>query len=218
MKTFFTLLVLIVLVNITSAQNAKFIDAMTKGLEALSNSGTAEEVLATSNRFERIAKAEKTEWLPYYYAAYSRALYSFFSDDKSKVDEILDVAQSMIDVADSLSPKNSEVILAKAMILSGRIMVDPMSRVMQYGMQSGMLMNEAMQIDPENPRSYFMMGQSLFYTPAEFGGGKEAGCAMLEKSREKYATFTPESEIHPNWGEEKLIELLQQCSNGEVGE
>lgn len=202
----------------TFAQSDKYVQAMTSGLELLDKANTAEELVSIANRFERIAIAEKTEWLPWYYSAFARSLFAYYTTDKAKIDEVLDVAQKHIDMADSLSPNNSEITLLKGMILSGRIMVDPMSRGMQYGMQSGMLMNQARQQDPENPRSYYMIGQSLFYTPAEFGGGKEAGCEMLQKGKEKYTVFEPASEIHPDWGEKQLIELLQQCENGTVGE
>ena len=168
------LLLLLLLPLMSFSQNQKFIDAMTRSLEEMSNAATAEAFLAVSNRFERIALAEKTEWLPYYYAAYARSVSAFIAGDKSKVDEVLDVAQKLVDVADSLSPDNSEIVLMKAMVLAGRISVDPMSRGMQYGMQSGMLMQRAITLDDSNPRSYYMMGQSLFYTPEQFGGGKEA--------------------------------------------
>ncbi|KRP06379.1 MAG: hypothetical protein ABR95_13830 [Sphingobacteriales bacterium BACL12 MAG-120813-bin55] len=212
------LLLLLLLPLMSFSQNQKFIDAMTRSLEEMSNAATAEAFLAVSNRFERIALAEKTEWLPYYYAAYARSVSAFIAGDKSKVDEVLDVAQKLVDVADSLSPDNSEIVLMKAMVLAGRISVDPMSRGMQYGMQSGMLMQRAITLDDSNPRSYYMMGQSLFYTPEQFGGGKEAGCNMLEIAREKYATFQPASSIHPTWGEEQLVELLKQCAATESNE
>ena len=55
---------------------------------------TVEQLMAVSNRFERIALAEKDQWLPYYYAAYARSIAGFITTDKSKVDEVLDGAKN----------------------------------------------------------------------------------------------------------------------------
>ncbi|MFN3940019.1 MAG: hypothetical protein ACK4IY_05495 [Chitinophagales bacterium] len=195
-----------------NGQNTKYLDAMKKAIAEFSADSTAEQFTTVANKFERIALAEKIEWLPYYYAALSKTYVSFLSNDKSKVDEILDGAQKLADKADSLSPGNSEVVLLKSMILGGRIMVDPMSRGMQYGMQAGALTNQAIQLNPDNPRAYLMMGQSLFYTPEQFGGGKDKGCAMLQTSREKFEKFIPASEIDPDWGEDMLLQLIAQCN------
>lgn len=212
MKQYFLMMALTLSVGSMMAQSPKFNDAMTQAIAEMEKDSTFEQFMAVSNKFERIALAEKDQWLPYYYAAYARCIAGFIQTDKSKVDEILDGAQKFADKADTLQPKNSEIILLKAMVLAGRIMVDPMSRGMQYGMQSNMLMTQAMQIDPSNPRSYLMMGQSLFYTPEQFGGGQDRGCAMLQTSREKYSSFQPASALHPNWGEKQLVEMLQQCN------
>ena len=203
----------ICIASLTSfAQSPKFNDAMSKALKEMDTVKTAEQFLSVSNKFERIALAEKNQWLPFYYAALARVTSQFIIEDHSKTDEVLDVAQKHANTADSLSPNNSEIMVLKSMILGGRIMVDPMTRGQLYGMQSMMLINQAMQTDPNNPRAYFVMGQSLFYTPVQFGGGKDPGCKMMQTAKEKYAIFKPASPLHPNWGEEELDQQLKQCS------
>lgn len=193
------------------SQSPKYLDAMKKTLAEFATDSTAEQLLTVSNKFERIALAEKSEWLPYYYAALSRTFMSFLTEDKSKVDGILDIAQKYADKADSIDPNNSEIVLLKGMVLAGRIMVDPMNRAMQYGMQSGAFTSRAMEIDPENPRPYLMMGQSLFYTPEQFGGGKDKACEMLMIANEKYKSFKPATDISPDWGQDQLMQLLPSC-------
>lgn len=212
MKKVNLLIVMLIITSSLFSQSAKYMDAMKKSLAEFNADSTAEQFLAVANKFERIALAEKTEWLPYYYAALSRTFMSFLTEDKSKVDEVLDVAQKYADKADSISPGNSEIMLLKGMVLSGRIMVDPMSRGMQYGMQSSALTQKAMQLNPDNPRSYLMMGQALFYTPEQFGGGKDKGCEMIMISNDKYNTFTPATEISPDWGKEMLMQLVALCT------
>lgn len=189
----------------------KFTETMTKTLKDMDTVKTADGMMGFANKFERIALAEKTQWLPFYYSALCRTTASYMYNDATKYDAILDVAEKHLNVADSLSPTNSEILVVRSMILGGRIMVDPMSRGQVYGMQSMMMLQKAMTTDPTNPRSYYIMGQSLFFTPPQFGGGKESGCAMVQTAKDLYATFTPKSPIHPNWGEDQVDELLKQC-------
>lgn len=214
MKNFLFLLTISFIATSVFAQSPKFNDAMAKTIAEMDTLNTGDQMMAVANKFERIAMAEKNQWLPYYYSALSRCSAVFVYNDVTKNDNILDVAEKHAKTADSLQPKNSEILVLRSMIMGGRIMVDPMTRGQQLGMQSMMLINEAMQIDPTNPRAYYIMGQSLFYTPPQFGGGKEAGCSMFTKSKQNFALFTPASAIHPNWGEVQVDMMLKLCTSG----
>jgi len=212
MKNLFTLIGFICISSLSIAQSAKFNDAMTKTLAELDTCKTGDQFMSLSNKFERIALAEKNQWLPFYYASLSRVTAIFIYNDPSKNDVILDVAEKHALTADSLQPNNSEIYVLRSMIIGGKIMVDPMSRGQQMGMQSMMLMSKAMSIEPNNPRAYYMMGRSLFYTPPQFGGGADKGCEMFNTSKAKFALFVPASPLHPNWGEDQLDEVMKQCS------
>ncbi|MBK8608398.1 MAG: hypothetical protein IPL84_00110 [Chitinophagaceae bacterium] len=99
---------------------------------------------------------QKTQWLPFYYAALCQVNYTYMEQDKSKIDGIADKATELIDKADALQPKNSEISCIKSMIASAHMMVDPMTRFMEYGMESETFIDDAMQQDPTNPRpEYF---------------------------------------------------------------
>ncbi len=210
-KIIFLFTLTLITTTISFAQTSKFNDAMRKTLNEMDTLNSADEFMAIANKFERVALAEKTQWLPYYYSALARCTAVFMYNDNSKTDAILDVAEKHAKTADSLMPNNSEIFVLKSMVLGGRIMVDPMTRGQQYGMQSMMMMNQAMTLDLNNPRSYYIMGQSLFYTPPQFGGGQDKGCAMIATSKEKFAIFKPASDIHPNWGEDQVNEALLLC-------
>ncbi len=210
MKQIITFTIVCVVTTVAFGQSAKYMDAMSAALTEMDAAQTADQMLAMSNKFERIAMAEKIEWLPFYYAALARTTAVFMSENQNKTDEILDVAEKYALKADSLMPNSSEIYVLRSMITGGRIMVDPTTRGQQYGMQSMMLMNQAMTLDPANPRSYYVMGQSLFYTPPQFGGGKDKGCEMMATAKEKYKTFTPASEIHPRWGEQQLDQSMKE--------
>jgi len=212
MKKLLFILTITLTTSAVFAQSAKYNDAMTKTLTEMDTLRLADQFMAIANKFERIAMVEKNMWLPYYYSALARCTAVFMYNDNAKTDAILDVAEKHAKIADSLQPKNSEVLVLRSMVLGGRIMVDPMSRGQSLGMQSMMLMSEAMQIDPTNPRAYYMLGRSLFYTPPQFGGGKDQGCEMFTKSKANYAIFKPASALHPNWGEDQVDEMLLECA------
>lgn len=211
-KTLLSALIILMVTGV-QAQSAKFHDGMKKALTLMDSAKTGDDFMSVANSFERIAMAEKNQWLPYYYSALARTTAIFIYNDVTRNDAILDVAQVHAMQADSLSPNNSEIMVLRSMILGGRIMVDPMSRGQMYGMQSMMLLQQAMTVDPSNPRSYYIMGQSLFYTPPQFGGGKEPGCKMFATSLEKYKTFVPASDLHPNWGLDQVNQMMTQCTS-----
>lgn len=198
--------------GLTFGQSAKFNDGMTKALSQFDTAKSQQGLMNVSNTFERIANAEKNQWLPYYYAAFTRVLMAY-GGDPATIDATLDGAEKLLNKADSLQPQNSEIMVVRSMLLGGRVMVDPMSRGQVFGMQSMIFLQQAMAADPNNPRAYFVLGQSLFYTPEQFGGGKEAGCKQMQTAIEKYATFTPASALHPNWGKKEAEEMMAQCSS-----
>jgi len=193
------------------AQSEKFTAAMKKNLAEMDSAFKNPAYLLTlANNFERIANAEKTQWLPYYYAAFCQVNIGFMEKDKSKIDAIADMATVLINKADSLSPGNSEVSCIKSMIASCHMMVNPMQRWQEYGAESNDNMEAAMKQDPTNPRPYYLKGQGLKYTPEQFGGGCKTALPVLETALEKFAAFKPASELHPDWGKE----IAQQIANG----
>ncbi|HNL39562.1 MAG TPA: hypothetical protein PKH43_10520, partial [Saprospiraceae bacterium] len=57
-----------------TGQNAKYTQAMEKALAGMDTLKTADEWLARSNSFERIAQKEPGEWLPAYYTAFCQVM------------------------------------------------------------------------------------------------------------------------------------------------
>jgi hypothetical protein len=213
MKKILFAAVLIFCALFTRAQeNGKYIAAMNKNLMAMGDAfKNPAGLLALANNFERIAETEKTEWLPYYYAAFCQVNYGFMDTDKSKTDLIAEKATEFINKADILSPNNSEISCIKSMIASCHMMVNPMERYMQYGPESGRQLEAAMQQDPANPRPELLIGQGLKYTPEQFGGGCKTAKVQLEAAMKKFETFKPASPMHPNWGKEMTQQILDEC-------
>lgn len=203
----------ICIATISAAQPGdRFMQAMKRNMAAFDTAfARTESLVNLSNSFERIAMAEKTQWLPYYYAAFCQVNYAFMEQDKSKTDAIADKADQLIRVADSLMPKHSEISCIRSMIASARLMVNPMQRYMQYGQESEQHLRNAMAQDSSNPRPYYLKGQALKYTPEQFGGGCKAAKEFLQTAIDKYAGFVPASELHPAWGKPQVERLMKEC-------
>ena len=196
----------------TMAQSEKYVGAMKKNIALLDSSfAKPDNFLSLSNAFERIGVSEKTEWLPYYYAAYCRVNYAYMQKDPSGNDPIAEKATALINIADSLKPNNSEISCLKSMIASVQMLVNPQQRFMQYGAASQKELQKAMQQDPSNPRPYMLRGQSLKYTPEQFGGGCKNALPQLETATEKFSTFKPVTEIYPDWGKSYTEGLVKGC-------
>jgi hypothetical protein len=195
------------------AQSEKYVAAMKKNIADLDSAFAGNKAADLANNFERIANAEKTQWLPYYYAAYTTVMAAYLEQDKSKTDAIADKAEVLIKKAEELAGgENSETCIIKSMIASSHMMVDPMNRWQQYGQASSSNIESAKKLDPSNPRPYLLEGQAKFYTPEQFGGGKSVAKPLFEKALGMFASFKPATELNPSWGTSTTKYFLSQCN------
>ncbi len=210
MKKILSLLALLSVTVFAFSQNPKYISAMEKNVAALDTTRDGLKLQALANNFERITSAEKTEWLPCYYAAYCYVNMTY-STKGDAIDTYCDKADKFIHVADSISPNNSEIYTLRAQIASARISVNPMSRGQKYGTMSGEFREKAKELDKTNPRPYYLEGTAYFYTPPMFGGGKDKAKPVFEKAATMYEAFKPASSIAPNWGKNSTQYFIKEC-------
>ncbi|MEJ7821561.1 MAG: hypothetical protein WKF85_04525 [Chitinophagaceae bacterium] len=197
----------------TFAQSDKYNAAMKKNISMIDSAMQNRNGKGLANNFERIADAEKTQWLPYYYAAYCNVMNAFMEQDKTKVDAIADKAEELITKAESIAGKeNSETFIIKSMIASAHMMVDPQARWMQYGKASSENIEKAKAMDATNPRAIYLEAQAKFYTPEAFGGGKAVAKPLFEKALAMFDTFKPATELHPAWGKSATQYFLAQVN------
>src|SRR5207253_1367334 len=154
-------------------QSSKFRSTMKANLAMFDSIKTPNDYTGLAASFERIADAEKTQWLPYYYAALANILKGF-SDSTANKDDLAEKADALIAKAEAIEPKNAEIFLLKSMTSTLHMLVDPSTRWQQYGAAVRQTRETAKQLDPNNPRVYFLEGQNMLGTPKSFGGGKES--------------------------------------------
>ena len=168
-----------------------------------------------ANSFQRIADAEKNQWLPYYYAALANVNAAYMMSMgqmgmADKTDPIADKAESLLNKADELSKDNSEIYCVKKMIASLRLIGDPQNRYMTYGPAAEEALATAKSLNPGNPRVTLLEAQDKMFTPEQFGGSKTEAKVLFEEAVKKFEAFKPESAIHPVWGMRSAQYFLTQ--------
>jgi len=217
-KTIFILSAILV-ANFSFAQMPeKFVKAMEAKMAAIDTTISVQGLTDLANSFERIAEAEKNQWLAYYYAAYCNATAGLMAgqgDDMmaakaDKTDPYADKADNQIKKAEEMMKNNSEIFVVKKMIATLRMIGDPMNRYMTYMPEAQAALDEAKKLDPNNPRVYLLEAQDKFYTPEQFGGSKDEAKVLFDKAQKLFETFKPESTVHPNWGKGTVTYFLSQ--------
>ena len=207
MKKLITILVLLASLS-GFAQSDRYVAAMQKNLVQFDSAKTTAEFQALSAAFERIGDAEKTQWLPYYYAGLALTMPAW-TDTKLDKDANSTRIKALADKADAIA-KTSEVFEIRNMAATQQMMVDPQSRWMSYGQEAGTALTKGLEINPNNPRLYYLQGMSLFGTPEAFGGGKAKAKPVFEKSVALFKSETVKP-LYPRWGQKQAEDMVVQC-------
>lgn len=206
MKKVMITLCLAIVASTTFAQSAKYTTRMETLVNQLDTARTTAQWNNLFTAFERVAETEKTQWLPYYYAALAKVqgtrmqLGGAMGGNTATTDPAADKAELLLTKAISLSKETSETLIVTKLIASLRMMGDPMTRFQKYGTDANKALTAAKKADPNNPRSYLLEGEDRYYTPEQFGGSKTEAKKLFAKSQELYKAQKPVSTISPRWG------------------
>lgn len=211
MKKLFLTSILFIAVSV-SAQST-FDKVMQEKIEKTANAKTPEELTALANDFTRIADKEKSQWLPYYYAAKTtidKGRYLMRTGRTAELDAVAAQAQQQLDNAATLSLDNAEILILQKMIHGLKMMVDPQSRFMSEGMLGANALSKAEKLDPENPRITLMKAEDTYFTPEQFGGSKAKGLELFQKALNQFNTYQLKTALSPNWGKAEAEYFLKQ--------
>lgn len=161
--------------------------------------------------FERIAAAEKDNWLPNYYVAFVNTVAAFETKDRVQVSALLDKAQKALDIEYDKAPENSELMVMQAMIYTAWVAFDPMTNAMKYSALVTDLYDKAQKADPGNPRAVFGKAEYEIGGAKYFGSDTTPMCNEIERSIALFEKFKPASEFHPKWGKDRAEAALKEC-------
>lgn len=204
---------LALLVTLTGyAQSDKYTGGMKKSLALLDSAKTTADFQSAAAAFERIGEAEKTQWLPYYYAGLALTTAGWM-DSKLDKDANGEKVKALCDKAEALTSDNadkSEILTIRNMATTQQMLVDPQNRWMTYGQEADGYIQKGIQLNANNPRLYYLQGAGIFGTPEQFGGGKAKAKPVLEKAVALYKAEQPKA-LYPDWGRKQAEEMLAQC-------
>ena len=191
-----------------TAQSDKYAAAMQKNLSLLDSAKSTSDLENVSNAFERVGDAEKTQWLPYYYAALAQTRIGWM-DKKVDADKLAEKTKAISAKAEAIE-NNAELYTIDNMIATQQMLVDPQTRWQTYGIEASAALKKAKELDPSNPRIYYLEGMNVFGTPEQFGGGKAKAKPIFQKAGDLYKTFQVKP-MYPNWGKAEAEMMLAKC-------
>ncbi len=191
-----------------NAQSDKYVAAMKKNLTLMDSAKTTADFQNVSNAFERIGDAEKTQWLPYYYAGLALTIPAW-TDQKLDKDANSEKIKAFCDKAEAIE-KNAEISAIRNMAATQQMLIDPQTRWQTYGMEASKELQKGMQLDPNNPRLYYLQAMSLFNTPEQFGGGKDKAKPIFQKSVDLFKK-QDHKPLYPDWGQKQAEDMLAKC-------
>ena len=199
------LIVTLVLVSLfgTAYSGEAYEKAMHESIDQLFQAKSVPEYVEVANQFERISILEKGEWLPLYYASFAYIMISITETENAKKDQYLDQAQKYLDQAMVIDPKESELHMLQGFLYPSRINVDPMNRGMTYIGKMNNSLDKALELNPDNPRVYYLRATMMHHTPEAYGGGASKALPLYLAADEKFKKFIPKTAISPNWGKEQ---------------
>src|SRR6185295_18012119 len=107
-KTIFT--IIISFIGATTFAASGYETAMQKGIDMLAQANTSQAAIDVTNYFERVAEANKNEWLPLYYAAYSSLSAGYQQEKSAMKDEWYQKGLAFIERAKAIKKNESELL------------------------------------------------------------------------------------------------------------
>lgn len=206
MKKLFLFVGMIFAINLGA--QSQYEKGMNKAFE-LWNKGKLTE---SSNLFERIAKAEKENWIPFYYAAYLEIITSFNEKDEAKLKAKLEKASGHLDTGLLYSKDNAEILIIQALLNTSYIKFDGQKYGMSMTGKNEVLFKKAMKLAPNNPRVILQKAEWDMGTARFFGKPLDPYCKDIEKAIELFnKEKKSDVQYSPSWGKERAEKALRQC-------
>jgi len=180
-------------------------NAMAAALEKMQK-----EPQAAAQQFERIAKVEKKNWLPVYYAALANINSSWGQYPKEQTLATMEKAQEFIHQAESLSPNNPEIMVLQGLLNTCWITYDGSIYGMKLSGPTTALYEKAYAMASTNPRVVSNRAQWLMGSARYFNKDVTPYCDGLEKA---VALFNKEkvTGFEPKWGLQGAREAQKDC-------
>ena len=169
------------------------------------------KMTAASQLFERVSKAEPTKWKPAYYAATVKILGSFGLKDEAILKAKLTKAKELLDVAESNSENNPEIMIRQALINTAYIGFDGQKYGMTLSVENNQLYAKALAIAPNNPRVIFEYAEWNMGSAKFFGKATQPYCNEVKIAIKLAKEKKIDEEFYPEFRTANAEEVLKGC-------
>ncbi|WAC14586.1 hypothetical protein [Dyadobacter pollutisoli] len=182
-------------------------------VKKLDQAKTVADYQSLEKTFVQIGNAAKTDWLPYYYAAFCNAKTGFLlQDDGEKIEPFSVKGEAQIKKSESLADKAdkkalAEIYVVQSMIYRTKVFINPMTMGREFGTLSDQFLKKAQALDPENPRGMYVQAWTKFYTPKLWGGDKGLAKELAGKVSQQLSNVV--FSTAPHWGKAESDALLK---------
>lgn len=151
--------------------------------------------------FERILIQEEMEWLTHYYVAYCDyrlTTYRFSKNDLKGAKDYVNDGIKHLKACIDANPNFAEAYAMLSSFYGNKIATMPWTGFW-YGPKSGKLMQQAIEIEEDNPRVQLLQGLSYYFTPERWGGSKQLAKENFQKAAELFQ-IKLDNPVLPDWG------------------
>lgn len=202
-----TLLIFTLILTVSITAQTQYETGMTKAFELWNQQKNTEAV----QLFERIASAEKDNWLPKYYAATILIIDGFSMKDEAKLTAQLNKAQQYLDDISVISENNPEIIITQAMLNTAYIAYDGQKYGMTLSGENIQLYTKALQLAPNNPRVILSKAEWDIGGATFFGQSIAPFCKDVKRAIELFKAEKQTIPFYPYYGLERAEEVLKNC-------
>jgi hypothetical protein len=214
-KAIFLAVMAVIFATSVHAQNAND-QQLHSAVTRLGNATNVKNYQQLENEFENIAEAQKTNWLPWYYAALCNARIGLLYQDDGdliepfakKGDMQIKKALSLLDTA-SQKKELSEVYCVLSMVNRANVFINPMTYGRQYGPAASQYIQLARKVNPANPRAIYLEGWEKYATPKMWGGDKVKAKELFELAAKQLETQQV-TDGYPHWGKKEVDDMLKK--------
>ncbi|MDB4902042.1 MAG: hypothetical protein JWQ63_1323 [Mucilaginibacter sp.] len=204
MKTTLMLFAMLLIFSFTKAQD-DYKKVMLENIQALDTAADTQSLNKLVSVFTAVYDVKK-DWHPLYYEClgYIKLSRAYQNTEQKKA-----AIQKAADLLDGLPVTNDEVLVLRALYALNYLAIDR-SEWQTYLPMLNNSLKKAQDINPDNPRSYYLQGLLKYNMPASMRGGHEEGIKLFQQSMEKFESYQTTDDLAPRWGKKEVEKYLSK--------
>lgn len=208
MRRIFFLLLFCFLLHLVKAQSNHFSKNLAAAVVLFDQCQTQEQYDFTFAKMQALYKQDPTNWLPPYYASIIKARMAM--KKMGNADHLADEAIQWLSITKAIH-NSDEVLCLESLVYTSKMSVNPIFRWKAYESNIKKPLEQAINLNKNNPRPYILKANLQYKMPIVFGGGCNSAKTIAQKAKELMDQQKKEFTVMPHWGGPILSELIKAC-------